>query len=146
MSSTLPTVDSSSRVFNHGNTSTELSPAAAFRNKYYLSQQQEEEVEEEDDFIYRPGAIIYAPLNPPGIKLTDQVYDDEDDTEEEEYTLFESKSTFEPKIVLDDKENKLNSTLLSKLSKSTAPMRAKLSKSKSKGDNLKKKRGKKDRR
>ncbi|KAG2210516.1 hypothetical protein INT47_002458 [Mucor saturninus] len=132
MSSTLPTVDSSSRVFSGSNTSTELSPAAEFRNKYYLSQQQEED-DVDDDFIYRPGAIIYAPLNinTPGIKLTEQVYDDEDDTEEEEYTLFESKSTLEPKITLEDgdKENKLNnSTLLSKLSKSTAPMRAKLSK------------------
>lgn len=135
-SSTLPTVDSNSRVLNSGNTSTELSPAAAFRNKYYLSQQQQVDEEVDDDFIYRPGAIIYAPLNinTPGIKLTEQVNDDDDDTEEEEYTLFEPKSTLEPKIVLDDgdKENKLNnSTLLSKLSKSTAPMRAKLSKSKS---------------
>lgn len=136
MSSTLPSVDSS-RVFSEGDTSTELSPAAAFRNKYYLSQQKQEEEDEDEDFIYRPGAIIYAPLNinTPGIKLTEQVYDDEDDTEEEESTLFESKSSLEPKITLDegDKENRLNnSTLLSKLSKSTAPMRAKLSKSKSK--------------
>ncbi|CEP19415.1 hypothetical protein [Parasitella parasitica] len=169
----------------------ELTPAAAFRNKYYLSQQQgqqqqqslqqqqaeqqillnnslpisaaitapataTEEGQSNEDFIYRPGAIVYAPLNTvlpcPGtasFALSDGDEDDNDDEEDEERisiksiesthtTLFEPTSDLEPKIVLHDRDRindnstqtalvASSSTLLSKLSKSTAPMRAKLS-------------------
>jgi hypothetical protein len=160
-----------------------LTPAAAFRNKYYLSQQQQQqqdketipnespptttiltaaiEVEQDDeDFIYRPGAIIYAPLNTtlPGVETAsftlsdgdeDEDEDEDDDDDDEDNisiktiesnhtTLFEPTSDLEPKIILQDQskinDNNVNnalvassSTLLSKLSKSTAPMRAKLS-------------------
>jgi hypothetical protein len=123
----------------------EISPAAAFRNNYYLSQQlinQPSVTEDEDnDFVYRPGAIIYAPLNPRNNNNEQKSFLLLSDEEEEEdmtsiktigsdhtSTLYEPKSDLEPKIVLHDK----SSTLLSKLSKSTAPMRAKLSQSKSK--------------
>lgn len=72
----------------------EITPAAAFRNKYLLKE------EESNSSI-----------------------------------LFEPKSNVdEPKIVLSQQEGSTttSSTLLSKLSKTTAPMRAKLSRSKSK--------------
>jgi hypothetical protein len=126
-----------SRVAIHS--SEEISPAAAFRNKYYLSQQltnQPSVTEDEDhDFVYRPGAIIYAPLSTDEQRSFLLLSDDEEDnisikTIESDHTstLYEPKSDSEPKIVLHDK----GSTLLSKLSKSTAPMRAKLSQSKSK--------------
>ncbi|KAK4519709.1 uncharacterized protein ATC70_009949 [Mucor velutinosus] len=163
----------------------QLTPAAAFRNKYYLSQQQQQRLDEvsstpataetvqveqdDEDFLYRPGAIIYAPLNTtlPGIETTsfalfDGDEEDEDDEEEEEEdeeeeddndnisiktiesnhtTLFEPTSDLEPKIILQDQDKikethngaassalvASSSNLLSKLSKSTAPMRAKLS-------------------
>jgi hypothetical protein len=128
-----------------------LTPAAAFRNKYYLSQQQQQQDitdDEEDDFIYRPGAIIYAPLGRSNtvmackddkeeteddnisIKTIDD-FDSDEEEEEEEITLFEPKSNLEPKITLVDKENYHTSSntskLISKLSKSTAPIKAKLS-------------------
>ncbi|KAF1804767.1 hypothetical protein FB192DRAFT_1273896 [Mucor lusitanicus] len=165
-----------------GNPDHQLTPAAAFRNKYYLAQQQQRldeappapatvetaQLEQDDeDFLYRPGAIIYAPLNAalPGAESTslalsdgdeeDEEDDDDDDEDEDEEednvsiktiesnhtTLFEPTSDLEPKIILQD-QDKINdtsngavsnalvassSTLLSKLSKSTAPMRAKLS-------------------
>ncbi|GAN06050.1 CNH-domain-containing protein [Mucor ambiguus] len=189
---TSPTTTDNNRVgmVTHGihpvteNPNHQLTPAAAFRNKYYLAQQQQQlgeasstptttetvQVEQDDeDFIYRPGAIIYAPLNTtlPGVESTpfalsdgdeedEEDEDDDEDAEDEDdeddnisiktiesnhTTLFEPTSDLEPKIILQD-QDKINdasngaassalvasgSTLLSKLSKSTAPMRAKLS-------------------
>ncbi|KAI9469053.1 MAG: CNH domain-containing protein [Benjaminiella poitrasii] len=124
-----------------------LTPAAAFRNEYYLSQQHimsdvnTSKVEDGgiDDSIYSPtDAVLNAPLDmneEEELKsLSDKEYDICTTAMESDpkTILFESTSGIEPKIVLqeDDREpNNTNngSTLLSKLSKSTAPMRAKLS-------------------
>ncbi|KAI8976067.1 CNH domain-containing protein [Pilobolus umbonatus] len=135
-------------------TDSKVTPAEAFRNRYYLSQQnhqgEDNMLEDEyDDFIYRPGAIIYAPLNTslsdttkPSTKDSDTPIAFEEDnisvkTIESYHTdTFTTKPLIEPKIVLENewdtqKDMKhtamSNSTLLSKLCKTTAPMRAKLS-------------------
>jgi hypothetical protein len=68
----------------------------------------------------------------PAVAFRNQYYHimNEETSAKNDTVLFEPKSDIEPKITL--QQDQSSSTLLSKLSKTTAPMRAKLSRSKSK--------------
>lgn len=104
-----------------------LSPAEIFKNKYLTQQQQQQqqsynESKKSDSF---PNITTHAPP----LNLRTEIDDSE---EEEECVLFEPNSPLEPKIVLNKETNKSSSSkILTRISKSTAPMRAKISKSKS---------------
>lgn len=121
-----------------------ISPAEAFRNKYLTQQHNNEftfaKSNNNTGNNTSGNNIYYAPLKSnipsiPGIHIitSPAALQNEDSEEEDEdnIIIFEPKSPLEPKIIL-DKENNKSSKLLTKLSKSTAPMLAKLSRSKSK--------------
>ncbi|KAI8889430.1 hypothetical protein K501DRAFT_208418, partial [Backusella circina FSU 941] len=102
-----------------------LSPAEAFRNEYYRLHQLSLG-EDDDSMLCRPSIDIYTPLIDK--EDEDDISDNLSLTDSAHMTLFEPKSPMEPKIVLEDSGKKNdNNTLLSKLSRTTAPMRAKLS-------------------
>jgi hypothetical protein len=102
-----------------------LSPAEAFRNEYYRSHHLSLG-EDDDSMLCRPSIDTYTPLIDK--EDEDDISDNLSLTDSAHMTLFEPKSPMEPKIVLEDSGKKNdNNTLLSKLSRTTAPMRAKLS-------------------
>ncbi|KAI8346170.1 CNH domain-containing protein [Blakeslea trispora] len=124
-----------------------LSPAAAFRNQYYLSQVNANKKDNQSDGTAKmplnSGTLNYQTPSGSIKSLSDDEVENVSikTIESDHATLFEPKSTDEPKIVLmpeesESKQDSNNSTLLSKLSKSTAPMRAKLSRSKTNFDHL----------